>query len=475
MYFMKTSLECITGMNPKASFGVLYPPLCGIVQLTNSATLRFQNWSFTKKFCLVFLMSMLIFFLSGCSPSGSGNNSTRGNVIGVPNVISTVTAAQLDAMTAAANLQTLTGTAKCDVTVVQINYQTIGVQPGEMTNASAAILIPGGAGCPGPFPLVAYGRGTNVFKVHTMANPEDPETIRLMSFFAAQGYAVVATDFLGYALSDYPYHPYAHADSEVSVIIDSIRAARRAAPSLGLRLNGKVMVTGYSQGGHSSMATQRAIERENSEEFNLVAAAHLAGPYYISNALIDGVTNPISGVQIFVPFEITSWQKVYGNVYDKASDVFNSPYDSHIETLFPTLLDQTTLAGMLPRGTPAEARDAMFVASYLNDLATNPNNATIIAGKKQDLLGWNPKAPTTLCGGLNDPTVKFSINAQAAYDDFRSRGGANVTLVNVDPEIQQKYGSVLASNPTLYWNSYHGQYESPFCSQVAKELFDFYK
>jgi len=35
------------GMNPKASCGVLYPPLRGIVQLTNSAALRFRNWSFT--------------------------------------------------------------------------------------------------------------------------------------------------------------------------------------------------------------------------------------------------------------------------------------------------------------------------------------------------------------------------------------------------------------------------------------------
>ena len=33
----------------KAQSGVLYPPLCGIVQLTNSDTLRFRNWSFTKK------------------------------------------------------------------------------------------------------------------------------------------------------------------------------------------------------------------------------------------------------------------------------------------------------------------------------------------------------------------------------------------------------------------------------------------
>ncbi|PKN84352.1 MAG: esterase, partial [Deltaproteobacteria bacterium HGW-Deltaproteobacteria-1] len=124
---------------------------------------------------LRFLFLILALTLvAGCSLSRSGNNTTtRGNVIGVPNVISIVTVTQLDAMTEAVDLQTLTGTAKCDVTVVQINYQTIGVQPGEMTNASAALLIPSGVGCKGPFPLVAYGRGTNAFKAHTMANPED--------------------------------------------------------------------------------------------------------------------------------------------------------------------------------------------------------------------------------------------------------------------------------------------------------------
>jgi len=85
---------------------------------------------------------------------------------------------------------------------------------------------------PGPYPLIAYGRGTNLDKTHTVANPQDPETILLMTFFAAQGYTVVATDFLGYALSNYSYHPYAHADSEASSVIDSIRATRQAASSL---------------------------------------------------------------------------------------------------------------------------------------------------------------------------------------------------------------------------------------------------
>ena len=46
-----------------------------------------------------------------------------------------------------------------------------------MTNASAAVLIPSGADCPGPFPLIAYGRGTNLDLRHTLWQIlQDPET-----------------------------------------------------------------------------------------------------------------------------------------------------------------------------------------------------------------------------------------------------------------------------------------------------------
>jgi pimeloyl-ACP methyl ester carboxylesterase len=420
--------------------------------------------------CIVIIIAGLM--LAACGENND-NPSLRGSIIGTPKAIgSTVTTAQLDLITSANGLRELTGTAKCDVTVTQINYQTPGVQPGKMTNASAAVLVPSGANCPGPFPLVAFGRGTTLERAHTNANPTDPTTMLLMAFFASQGYAVVATDYLGYALSAYPYHPYIHADTEASSIIDSIRATRNVASSLGLTLSGKVMLSGYSQGGHASMAAHREIERANSAEFNLVAAAHLAGSYYVSASIVDGVTNPILGVQYFMPFQITAWQKIYGNLYGKASDVFNSPYDSFIETLFPVVNYPADLAKLPATSTtPAAARDAVFKSAYLTDLATNQNNNTIIAGKKQDLLGWNPKAPTTLCGGSGDPTVKFNINAQALYDDFRSRG-VNVSLVDVDTRIQQKYGN---TDPVTYNSKYHGTYEPPFCTQAARELFDRYK
>jgi len=411
--------------------------------------------------------------ISGCGgKSGNPAASPRGNVIGVPTDAGTQSKAQLDTTTAALSLQGMTGPAKCDVKVMQLNYQTPGVQPGEMTNASAALLIPSGADarCNGPLPLIAFARGTRFDKIHTNADPKDPSTMILMTFLASQGYAVVATDYLGYALSKYPYHPYVHADTEASAVIDSIRAARNVAPSLGLALNGKVMLTGYSQGGHAAMATQRAIERDNAGEFNLVASALLAGPYNVSGALVAGASNPILDVQQITSFQITAWQKIYGNLYTAASDVFNSPYDGFIETLFPSVNYPDDLA-KLPAATtaPLTAMNLVFKAGFMTDLATNPNNMTLIAAKKQDLLGWNPKAPTLLCGGSGDPMVNFQINAQTLFDDFRSRGGSNVSLVDVDPSIKAGHVGV---DPSVYNSNYHVTYEPPLCSWEARKFFD---
>jgi len=400
----------------------------------------------------------------------------RGVLIGPAVSIYTLPAAAFDA----GPLKTLTGAAKCDVKVVPLNYKTIGVS-GEKTNASGVLLLPSGSNCTKPAGLVAYAKGTDVQKLRTLANPADSETLLLAAFYAAQGYAVVATDYLGFAKSEYPYHPYLHADSEASSVIDSIRAARNAATALNASLSGKVMLTGYSQGGHSSMAAHRAIERDNAAEINVVAGAHLAGPYNMSGSLRSPAV--IAGFQFFVPYLVTAWQKVYGTVYSKASDAFKDPYAGYIETLLPSAtLDYTTLitSGKLPYGpSPTEARDAMFKLAYLTDAQTNDKNGLYLAGKKNDLLGWNPKSKLLLCGGAGDPTVPPTLHQAPMKADFDSRKLSNVSTVDVDAFVQAAYGTngKAPTDPTsaafaTYYGSYHGSYEPPFCHAQAKGLFD---
>jgi pimeloyl-ACP methyl ester carboxylesterase len=390
--------------------------------------------------------------------------------------------AQLPAGTASSGLQPLTGKAKCDVRVVALNYTTVGAQ-GEAANASGVMLVPAGSCANGSYPLIAYGKGTDVQKPRTLANPADGETFLLAAMYAAQGYAVVATDYLGFAKSTYTYHPYLHADSEASAMVDSLRAARNAAQTQGVGLSGKVMLTGYSQGGHSSMAAQRSIERDYASEFNLVAGAHLAGPYNLSGSF--KLTNAIAGYQFFVPYLVTAWQKVYGNVYSNVTQAFKLPYSNYIETLLPSpTLTYTTLitTGALPGGTPDQARDAVFQQAFLTDIRTNDNSGLVVDAKKNDLLGWNPKARTLLCGGAGDPTVPPAIHRDVAQADFSSRGLTNVTSVDVDPSIQATFGvgGMAPTDPTsaafaTYYGSYHGSYEPPFCHLQARALFDTFK
>jgi pimeloyl-ACP methyl ester carboxylesterase len=413
---------------------------------------------------------------------GGGDDEWRGTLMEDPATVTTLTAAQINAATQASGLQAITGAATCDVRVVALNYRTPGVT-GETSNASGAMLVPAGACASASHPLIAYAKGTDVQKPRTLANPQDPETFLLAAMYAAKGYAVVATDYLGFAKSAYTYHPYLHAESEATSVIDSIRAARKAAAAQNVALNGKVMVTGYSQGGHSSMAAHRAIEQHHANEISLVAGAHLAGPYNLSGSFKSPAV--IAGYQFFVPYLVTSYQKIYGNIYSNVNQAFKAPYAEYIETLLPNpTLTYTTLVttGKLPGGpgvTPTQARDLVFQSAFIQDSQTNNSNPLYVAVQKNDLLGWNPKARTLLCGGAGDPTVPPALHMNVAKADFASRNLTNVTTVDVDATVQAVYG-VGGHAPTdpasaefaTYYGNYHGTYEPPFCHAQARAVFD---
>jgi len=409
--------------------------------------------------------------------SCGGSDPLNGTLLETPVVLTTITKAQLDA----GPLVQLSGKAKCDVKVISLNYATPGAK-GESSNASGVLLMPTGADCTGAAPLVAYAKGTDVHKPRTLANPTDSETGLLAAMYAGQGYAVVATDYLGFAKSSHSFHPYLHADSEATSVIDSIRAARNATSTVGGSLNGKVMLTGYSQGGHASMAAHRAIEKSLANEINVVAGAHLAGPYNLSGSM--KLTDAIAGYQFFVPYLVNSWQKIYGNLYSSVSAAYKTPYSGWIENLLPSpTLTYTTLVSTGPTTgqfwlpgalgqTPNQARDELFQASFIADILNNPNNPVVATAKLNDLLDWSPKAKVLLCGGAEDPTVPPAVHQNVMKAAFDAKGLTNVTSVDVDPYINATYGAVKASSPTTYYGNYHGTYEPPFCHAQARALFD---
>jgi pimeloyl-ACP methyl ester carboxylesterase len=350
--------------------------------------------------------------------------------------VTTITKAQMASDYFGAIALEVGGAPLCDVALYSVDYQTIGVR-GEQADASAAFFVPQ-AGCTGPFPLIGYSHGTNLSRSQKITDPAsvsftdtapDSSPVVVAALLAAHGYAVAATDYLGLGLSHYPFHPYLDAEAEASAVVDSLRAARASAKTLGVPLSGAVFLTGHSQGGQSSVATQRAIERDEPGEFTLLGDAPSSGPYALTQTFLDSLAHQSQDAPILATYILTSYQKIYGNVYAQPTDVFKLPYATNIASLLPVanyqqqdLLEGTTL----PLSNAALLQPA-FVTSFETDAAS-------VDTAKNDLLGgWTPVAPLFLCGGSGDPEVEYK-NATAAQAYFQSVG-AKPALVDVNAEV----------------------------------------
>src|SRR5204863_471860 len=89
------------------------------------------------------------------------------------------------------------------------------------TIASGLLIVPVGARC--KVPLISYQHGTITRKSDALSNLQGEWFIALAG--ASKGNVVVMPDYLG--LGDSPgLHPYQHAHSEATAVIDMIRAAK---------------------------------------------------------------------------------------------------------------------------------------------------------------------------------------------------------------------------------------------------------
>jgi acetyl esterase/lipase len=282
--------------------------------------------------------------------------------------------AQLAASSSGAQLLQLAGNPSCGVDFYYIKFWTLG-GAGETTESSGALMVPTGAApaCSGPRPVVLYAHGTNPLKTLNIAditNTSNTEGALIAAVFAAQGYIVVAPNYAGYDISTLGYHPFLNAQQQSGEMIDILTAARKALPntmSAATSDSGKLFVTGYSEGGHVAMATQRALEAGGAV---VTGAAPMSGPYALEafgDAIFFG--NVDIGSTEFSPLLTTSYQKAYGNIYTTPSEVYSATYANGIETLLPsaTPIDTIFSTGLLPESAEFDST---------TPVVTVPNNPT---------------------------------------------------------------------------------------------------
>jgi pimeloyl-ACP methyl ester carboxylesterase len=441
-------------------------------------------------------LTALSVLLAACGSDDPAPVFPRGEVVGAPVSLPVITKASIDAGTTANGAIGLTGAALCDVKISSVQYKTLGGKR-EETTATTAVMVPsGGAGCTGAREVLVYAHGTTVDKGFNMANvATNGEAALIMAMYAAQGFIVVAPNYTGYSGSSLPYHPYLNAEAQATDVIDAVRAARSVLGSLGGTASAKLFITGYSQGGHVAMATHREMQTKYPTEFSVTASGPMSGPHALDKfgRQVYSAAGPVNGgATIFTPLLIDSFQNSYGNIYNRASDVYQAPYDTIAPNLLPTA-DPTTISAFALNKLPGQMFDGgngtpyLIKTSFRADVQTNPNNGLNLAAKKNDLLDFKPTAPVALCYGANDPVV-FGFNSADSAAAMRSLGaGTLVSVFNLEDAATvtnsvkagfdaQKAaisnsagGGAAGQNAVL--QSYHGSIVPPFCNRITREFF----
>lgn len=378
---------------------------------------------------------------------------------------------------------------ECGVDVHQIRYHTLD-PASQPTTASGALMIPTGTNpaCQGARPIVVYAHGTAAEKSYNIANLTDSanaEGLLIAAAFAAQGYIVVAPNYTGYDTSTLAYHPYLHGDQQSKDTADALSAARSALPTSFAPTatdNGRLFITGYSQGGYVAMATHRRLQ---SSGVTVTASAPMSGPYALAafgDAVFQGQV--IDSAPLLVSWLMTAYQRIYGNIYASPTDAFEARYAPTIESLLPTSGTRSQLydQGLLPRqqlfnSTPPDPAYAAYTPAtspsdlahvfalgfgtealitnayrlgYLQDSlarpdggfptltdglpATSPAHPLRIAFKANDLRNWSPTTPVLLCAGHDDPTVLY-LNTDLMQRYWTAAGvTTSIRVLDVDDD-----------------------------------------
>ena len=431
-------------------------------------------------------------------------------------------------------------TPKCTVTVYHLTYETVDPQ-GNLTGASGALMVPSGSdsGCTGARPVVLYAHGTNTdrdFDIATLDPSSNAEGVLLAAVFAAEGYIVVAPNYLGYDTSTLGYHPFLIADPQSKDMTDALAAARSALPTAqvpNVSDGGKLFITGYSEGGYVALATQRAMQDAGTA---VTASAPMSGPYALAafgDAIFEGEVSASANVNLTL---LTSaYQEAYANLYSQPTELYAPSYAGSIAGLLPssTAVPDLESQGKLPAAvfdstppssayaayTPATAPAALasvfasgfgsdyliindYRGAYLADALAHPDggfpqltdglppaspgNSLRVDLTANDLRGFVPVAPTLLCGGDSDPTV-FFFNTTLVQQYWQAHPPATAPVVldvdsaasSGDPYASLKAGFAAAKalvaldgGDAAVLAAYHATLVPPFCLSAVKSFFD---
>jgi len=371
-------------------------------------------------FKFAYIITLCAFLFPACQqedPGGALTADPRGKIVS-QELSGTYSAEQVDSIVISLGQpELLLLPRNYDVSIYNIIYETIDPK-GEPTVASGALVIPD---IDVPKAWISYQHGT-VIKKDDVPSRGSQELLIGIIYSANTGAITSMPDYLG--LGDGPgMHPYVHGKSQATAAIDMIRAGKRICSDMDIPVNDKLLIFGYSQGGHATMALHKEIEENYTNEFTITASAPMAGPYDISGYQAATFEDELTySVPYYLPYLLLGYNEAY-DLYDSPSDFFESPYDELLPPLFDGLSGGGAINAVMP-----DIPSHIVKADVFEDFKYNYNHPFRVALEKNDLWDWKPEAPMHICHCTGDTQV-FYENSLVAYNSFRDKGKEDVTLV----------------------------------------------
>ncbi|MEU9024536.1 hypothetical protein [Actinomadura sp. NPDC048394] len=319
-------------------------------------------------------------------------------------------------------------------------YRTVDAR-GRATVASGLFVLPRNG--ERKLRTVSYTHGTMSYIADAPSMAQDVWGPGPAVTYGAAGFAAAAPDYLG--LGEGPgVHPWKDVPTETSASLDMLRAARQFTLREHRELDGRVFVTGFSQGASSALGLARALQDGADPHFRLRAVAPISGGYDFGGvelpALLDGRVDPKTSVA-YLSYLLTSWNRIHGGSYGKPSDVFKEPYASHVEKYF----DGTTPGQVMLKGLPGTPDELLTARGF--EVLRHPSGtfAKALQVDGEVCTAWTPRVPLRLYKITNDDQA-VTANTDHCAAGFRARG-VDAPVVDVGDKVyggSRHLGSNLA-------------------------------
>lgn len=309
----------------------------------------------------------------------------------------------------------------------KIVYTTIDVK-GRSVNVSGLVAWPTG-GAPNGLVVFCHGtiqdRRSSPSKWKGTPNGSEAETATYA--FATGGYAVVIPDYLG--LGDHmAAHPYPLNVTNARSARDSIVPARMLAMQLGYKINPKLYVTGYSEGGGIAMALTKDLQSLGSS-YQVEKSAPASGPYDVTDTtrefiMQDGTDTLGFGVRLYLLSYATYYFRKENGV--KITNYFKPTMANSIWLNYnSTVTDENLIKRLVVTATLMRAKNSMknvLTEDFVKRLERLDKSDPLIAElAKQDVYDWSPRAPMLLINLEGDGVVD-PRNTEKAFRTMRARG-----------------------------------------------------